>query len=167
MRKTGLVLVGVAVLILLAAFGIGLLRQPSDAQLVRQAIEEAAKAAREGRPGGVLDNLSAEASLNGQTAPSLGAIADTIRRFRPDVELQPADPKIIGDEARVATSGTVTVGLAAAKTSLPISKVTVVLAKEPDTFMLLIPTHKWRVTRVELPDEVAQTLLAQFATGAF
>ena len=165
MRRVGFSLVGAALVLILIGLGLGLTRRPDDKALVRQAILEATKAAREGRPGGVLDNISAEATLNGQGAGSQRQIVEAVRKFRPDVALKEADPTIIGDEARVTTSGTVTLGILNATRTFDLSRATVVLTKEADRTFFVIPSHRWRVTRVEIPDEVAASLVGQLTSG--
>ena len=165
MRRAGLALLGIALLLLVCRIGLGLVRKPDDQALIRQAIAEATKASREGRPGGVLDNLSAEASLNGQTADSRGQIADVVRRLRPDLQLSSGEATITGDEARVVGPAKLTLGILNAKRTYDIAKITVILRREDDRDLLVIPTHRWRVSRAEVPDEVVAGLIAGAAFG--
>ncbi len=165
MRRAGLVLLGFALLLVLGRIGLGLVRPPDDARLIREAIAEAAKASREGRPGGVLDALSSEASLNGQTAESPRQIADVVRRLQPDLQIASIEPTITGDEARVVSPAKLTLGLLGAKRTYDVARLTVVLGREDDRDLLVIPTHRWRVRRVEVPEDVLGGLLAGAAFG--
>ena len=165
MRRAGLVLLGIALLLLVGRIGFGLVRPPDDQALIRQAIAEATKASREGQPGGVLDNLSAEASLNGQTAESPRQIADVVRRLHPDLELASEDATITGDEARVVGPAKLTLGVLNAKRTYDVAKMTVILKREEARDLLVIPTHRWRVSRVEVPEEVLGGLIAGAAFG--
>ena len=159
MRRTGLILLGLALILLIGRIGLGFLRAPDDAGLIREALNETTKAAREGRPGGVLDYLSAEASLNGQKAPDVRGIADSIRRYSPDVKLNSTDATIAGNEARVVTAGEVSFGILNARATVPLNRVTITLTKEEDRDFLIIPTHRWRVTKVEVPEQEATDLI--------
>lgn len=171
MRRTGLILLGLALVLLLGRVGLGSLRAPDDAKLIREALTEATKAAREGRSGGVLDNISAEASLNGQqfgtNSVNPRQISDTIRRFSPDLKLQSTAATITGDEARVVTPAEISYGILNARATVPLGKVTIVLRKEEDRDFLIVPTHRWRVTGIEIPSEEAQRLIGAFSGGSF
>ena len=165
MRRTGLVLLGIALLLVIGRFVLGSVRGPNDVQLVKDAIAEATKASREGRAGAVFENLSIEASLNGQTADRR-SIGDVIKRAKPDLTLDTIEPQIIGDEARVTSPAKITVGILAAKQSYDLAKITVVLKKENEPQWLIFPGHRWRVTRVDVPEETIAPLAAQFAGAA-
>ena len=171
MRRTGLILLGLALVLLLGRVGLGFLRAPDDAKLVREALTEATKAAREGRAGGVLDNISTSVALNGQQfgtdSVNPRQISDTIRRFSPDVKLDSTEATIAGDEARVVTPASVSYGILAARATVPLGKVTIVLRKEADRDFLIVPTHRWRVTGIEIPSEEAQKILGAFNAGGF
>ena len=49
---------GIVGLLLIGKVGLGFLNQPDDKTLITEAIKEAQKASKEGRPGGVMDFLS-------------------------------------------------------------------------------------------------------------
>lgn len=158
MRRTGLILLGLALVLLVGRIGLGLLRTPDDQKLVQEAIAEATKAAREGRPGGVLDNISSEVALNGERPPDLRSVSDYVRRYSPDVTLDSTAATVTGDEARVVTPAQLSVGVLAARTTVPLGKITIVLTKEADRDFLIIPTHRWRVTGIEIPATTANEL---------
>lgn len=166
MRRVGLIFLGLALVLLVGRVGLGFLRAPDDATLIREALTEATKAAREGRPGGVLDNISTQVAVNGESYGGQGLdtrqFADTIRKLSPDVRLTSTDATITGDEARVVTPAEVSYGILNARASLPLGKVTIVLKKEADRDFLIVPTHRWRVSGVEIPSEEAQKIIGAF-----
>lgn len=161
MRRAGLLLLGLALVLLVGRIGLGFLHAPDDQRLVREALAEATKAAREGRAGGVLDNISAEVALNGERPPNLSGVADVVRRYSPDVKLASTAAAVTGDEARVVTPAELSVGVGPLRTAFPLGQITIVLRKEPDHDFLIIPTHRWRVTRIEVPQTTASDLAAK------
>lgn len=168
MRRVGLILLGLALVLLVGRVGLGFLRAPDDAQLIREALAEATKAAREGRPGGVLENISQEVSLNGQSyggSVNTREIADRIRKASPDLQLKNTNATVTGDEARVVTPASLSLGFLNARISIPFEKVTITLKKEEDRDFLIIPTHRWRVTGIEISDEEAQRLQGAFGSS--
>ena len=92
---------GVVAVLVLGKIGLGFLHQPDDKTLILEAVQEAQKASREGRPGGVLDFLSvASLKVNDQDATgSRRDIADYIKKQKPDIQFKEVDPKIFGETA--------------------------------------------------------------------
>ncbi len=157
------ILVIAAMLVLLVGVRILMsLGGQDDKKLVREALAESIKASKEGRPGGVMDKISDKLTVNNERVASMSQIANWIRDSKPDVEVLKQDPVIMGDEAQITSPVRV-------KLSMPIgngtafdqtiSNVTMVFAKESAYDWLIIPTTKWRLKEVKIPDDV----MSQFA----
>ncbi|MBC8066316.1 MAG: hypothetical protein H7Y17_15910 [Chlorobia bacterium] len=149
------VLVGVRVIMSLGA--------PDDRKLVREALAESIKASKEGRPGGVMDKISDKLTVNNERF-NKGSIGNWIRDMKPDVEVLKQDPVIIGEEAQITSPVRVKLSMPIGTGSAfdqTIEGVTLVFAKESAMDWLVIPTTKWRLKEVKLPDDV----MSQFSAG--
>lgn len=154
MKKTILVVVGILV-VLVGVRTIMSLGKPDDKQLVREALAESIAASKEGRPGGVMDKISDKLMVNSQQVASMGQIANWIRDSKPDVEVKNQDPVIIGEEAQITSPVRVKLTFpGGAGFDQTIDDVTLIFAKESATDWLIIPTTKWRLREVKLPDNV-------------
>jgi hypothetical protein len=136
--------------------------QPSDEELIRQALEESVAAGREGRPGGVLEYLSESFQINTQEPVRRSDIARVVRLNRPNVTLGPWKSRIAGDLAVVQTSADVELGgvdsgggafdaLKLPKMQFRLDSVTIRLRRETDRRWLIVPVKKWRVISVSAP----------------
>jgi len=155
MKKAILVVAGLLILLVGARILMSLGGQ-DDKKLVREALAESIKASREGRPGGVMDKISDKLTVN-DARFSRGQIANVIRNSKPEVEVLQQDPVIIGEEAQITSPVKVRIPLPVGNGSAfdrTINDVTLVFAKESATEWLIIPTSKWRLTEVKLPDDV-------------
>jgi tRNA/tmRNA/rRNA uracil-C5-methylase (TrmA/RlmC/RlmD family) len=167
MKKPILIAAGILV-VLIGIRTIMTLGKPDDKQLVREALAESIAASKEGRPGGVMDKISDKLMVNNQQVASMRQIANWIRDAKPDVEVPKQDPVIVGDEAQITSPVRV-------KLSLPggsgfdqtIQDVTLVFAKESATEWLIIPTTKWRLREVKLPENVMDQFSGLGAFGGF
>ena len=141
---------GVVAVLVLGKIGLGFLHQPDDKTLILEAVKEAQKASREGRPGGVLDFLSvASLKVNDQDATgSRRDIADYIKKQKPDIQFKEVDPKIFGETAIMETSATVKVSLGPISQEVPIPKATINLKKEEDREWFIIPKKSWKITEI-------------------
>lgn len=143
---------GVVVLLLVGKVALGFLNQPDDKTLIREAVLEAQKASREGRPGGVLDFLSNSLVVNeGEAGGYKGEIAKFIKNQKPDVEFQSLEPQIFGETARIETQGSVKVSILSFTKDVPIPNVVINLKKEVDHEWLIIPKKSWKITEIRAP----------------
>jgi hypothetical protein len=139
--------------LLLIGLGVGLfaaLRPVDDRILVRQALDRAIEAGKNGEPGGVLDLLSQDLQVNGATMgfdPRL--VSDFVRQNRPIVEVAEAEPQFIGQEARIVSPVTIEMPVVGRQT-LP--GVTLIFQKESEPLYGIFPGHKWRLTEVRSPE---------------
>jgi len=152
-----LLLVGLAIVVLVAIrVGIGIVRPPNDAKLISDALADAIKAGREGRPGGVVELFSNSLSVNGtNVSENQRTLTDFIRKQRPDMIVQNPTPKITGSEARIISPVELDLGLLGKK---EVNEVTLIFKKEDATEFLIVPTSKWRLTEVRVPDSTIQAL---------
>jgi len=94
---------GALVLALIGMFVASLLNQPSDKQLILQALDESIAASRAGRPGGVLEYLSRNLTWNGDEGVNRMEIADYIKRAKPEVTVMHREVVLDGDTATITT----------------------------------------------------------------
>jgi hypothetical protein len=164
MKKPILVIAAILAVLVGVRVVMGLAPQ-DDKKLVREALAESIKASREGRPGGVMDKISDKLTVNGDQRVSNPQIADWIRNSKPDIVVQKQDPVIIGEEAQITSPVRVKLQLPIGNGTAfdqTISDVTLVFAKESATDWLIIPTTKWRLREVKLPEDVATQLGSGF-----
>lgn len=154
-------------LILILVVGIGgllgyrALTMPSDRELILRAIDESIAASREGRVGGVLEHLSNSLQINDvQYSRYQRELADAIKRMKPNAEIEKAEPQIDGNRATVKT--TVRLSISIPKFSITIPAVTIALEKEPSVDWFVIPSHKWRVTGIDIPSTALEHLNLPF-----
>lgn len=159
MKKPILIILGIVALLVGIRVVMGLGGQ-DDKKLVREALAESIKASREGRPGGVMDKISDKLEVNDERF-SRSQIANVIRDSKPEIEVLRQDPVIMGDEAQITSPVKVKIGLPIGNGTAfnqTIDRVTLVFAKESATEWLIIPTSKWRLKEVKLPDDVMSQL---------
>jgi len=142
------------------ASGFGLFGGPSDRELIEIALKDAIQASREGRPGGVLDFISKRFEVNGEQYGTRD-ISNTIKDMRPDVEIERPAPTITGDSATITSPVRLSVSLP--PVGMNISSVTIHFARENGTNWLIFPTKKWRMVRIEIPDDVVNEVRDQFS----
>lgn len=126
---------------------------PSDQELIDQALAEAIKAGREGRPGSVLELLSNEFRLNEQQIGSRSQVARAIRDYKPDVSVANTTAVISGDGAVIESPVTLR-----AQPPIPLSfeipMVRMEFQRENATKWLVLPDKRWRLSRVTIPTDV-------------
>jgi hypothetical protein len=146
------VTISVVAVLLVGKIGVGFLNQPDDKTLITEAIVEAQKAGKEGRPGGVLDFLSLNLNFNDlEVSTGRSDIANYIKNSKPDIKFTKIEPIITGEEARIETPATLTVGMAMFSQDIPIPNVVIVLKKEVDHEWLFIPKKSWKITQIRAP----------------
>ena len=154
---------GLVLLLVVGKIGLGFLNQPDDKTLITDAVLEAQKAGREGRPGGVLDFLDIpQLKINGEDAPFGGKeVANYVKNSKPDITFTKIEPIITGDDARIESPATVKIGIAMFSKDMTIPKVIINLKKEVDHEWLFIPKKSWKI--VEIRADAAD--LASFSSG--
>ena len=138
------------------------LNQPSDQQLIQTALADSIKASKEGRPGGVMDLLSKNLTLNDMdTSPNRGQIAKFIKENQPDVNVENKHAVIAGDEAQIISPVALEMNFLGQKMSRNIDEVTLIFKRESDMEYLIFPTKKWKLAEVRAPDDAVQQLMSQ------
>ncbi len=162
MKKALWIIVG---LVTAFAIGFGVLAfrgaNKSDKVLIAEALDEAIQAAREGRPGPVLDFISGRAELDGKSGVSRAQIADYIRKNKPDVNLANREPKIDGTTATIVTPVELELRILTFQQKIPIPEAVIKLERENATIYGVIPTQKWRVVDVSTNSSFAPELWTQ------
>lgn len=155
---------GIAGAAVLIYVGIGLFApQPSDEELIRQALDEAIKAGKEGRPGSVIDFLASDFEVNGERF-STGQIAERIRKMKPDMKFENREPTVSGDNASLKSSVALSLAIGP---SMNIDNVEVIFEKRSATRMLIFPAKKWQVTDVSVPEEAYEQFGSAMPMGGF
>lgn len=141
----------------------GLMGGPSDKELIQAALKESIEASREGRPGGVLEYLSASFTVNDEKYGTRD-ISRTIKDLKPNVELESTEPLIAGESATITSPVKLSVSLP--PVSYTVSQVTLAFSKESATKWLIFPAKKWRLTRIDIPEQVVQEVRDQFSASS-
>lgn len=150
--RIALILIGIVGLFTFVGFGMGWFGpKVSDEDQIRVALQDSIRASREGRGGGVLEYLSREFEVNGNKYGT-GAIADQVRKTKPDVTVMKTEPNVIGQLATLDSPVELSLTLPNMKFNL--SKVHFVFEKEESRKWGLFPAHEWKLSKVEVPDEV-------------
>lgn len=168
MKKPILIIGGILVLLVGVRVIMGL-APADDKKLISEALAESIKASKEGRPGGVMDKISNKFTVNNERFGNR-QISDVIRDMKPDVEVVKPDPVVIGDEAQITSPVRLKVGLPIGNGTAfdqTIQGVTLVFAKESATEWLIIPTTKWRLKEVKLPEDVMSQIGGLGSFGGF
>jgi len=145
------------------------MRGPSDDVLVKQALDEAIKASKEGRPGGVMDYLSDSLTINAES-PTRRKIADFIKQSHPEIQVQNSEPVIRESEGTAQINSPVhiklTMPLGGSTVERTIPNVTLRFQREDAREWLIIPTRQWRLKEVTVPAEsVPADLISGFGGG--
>jgi hypothetical protein len=160
--KTLLIVVAVVAILGGIRVALSLGGKQDDQKLISEALQESLQASKEGRPGGVLDKLSASFKFNDQEmTANTRQIADFIKKQKPDVTIQNSEAVITGDEARIVSPVDLKVNFLGQSIDRRLKEVTIVFRKEEAREFLVIPTRKWRLTDVRVPDSTVTDLLAQ------
>jgi hypothetical protein len=150
--RTAAILIAAALFLVGIKVALTLTRHPSDETLIQQALNDSLEASRKGQPGGVLDLLSKEIKVNQQTFSDSSSIAGFIRNSRPDITLTDRHVLVTQDEARIVSP----VDLSLLGQSWHLDKVTLVFHREEARGFLFLPTTKWQLTEVRLPENQLQ-----------
>ncbi len=123
--------------------------QPSDQQLIEKSLDEAVAAAREGRSGPVLDFISSQVKVNGDSMFSSKNVTEYIRKNQPDVHITQKTPRIEGDTATIVSPVRLKVSSLVGTFDQEFGNVRITLHKERVFRWLVIPGTQWKVTGVE------------------
>lgn len=138
--------------------GISLANKPDDPKLIREALAEAVKASKEGRPGGVVELFSKNLKVNEMDVGSnRGQISNFIRTQKPSVRVISPEPKITGDEARIVSPVELDLGLLGTR---EVKDVTMIFQRENSTEFLVFPSTKWRLIEVRAPESAVSDLIS-------
>lgn len=141
-----------AVILRLTLFG----DSTSDRDLIQAALKDSIEAGKEGRSGSIVDLLSAEFEVNGYQ-PGTREISRMVKEYKPDIEVTAPEPIISGDSAEMNSPVKMTLQFPLSKT-FQIEDVKFTFEKEHATTLLIFPAKKWRLRKVELPQDVANQL---------
>jgi len=126
---------------------------PNDKQLIATALAESIKQSKEGRPGGVLDLLAANLKVNGESVGGNNAqVMKYIRENKPDVTVENMDPVVTGDEATLVSPVNISISFLGHSVDKQLKDVHMVFQKLDDKEWLVIPTHRWKLTEVQVQD---------------
>jgi hypothetical protein len=143
-------------------FAISSLNAPNDQEQIQLALAESIKASKEGRPGGVMDKLSANLKLNDMdTSGNRRQIAQYIKENQPDVTVLDKQAVITGDEAQIKSPVDLSLNFLGQKMERRIEDVTMVFRREDDRAYLIFPTKKWKLAEVHVPPESVSLFMQQ------
>ena len=152
--------IGVAILLLLG-LKIAVGGQVDDQKLIKESLDEAVKAGREGKPGGVLEKLSLHLKVNGTEVDSSRTdMAKFIRNSRPDIQFDSTHAIVTGNEAKIVTPAHINVEFLGQRMDRNIKEVSLVFQKEDDTKWLVFPSHSWKLKEVTAPPEAIAAFMA-------
>lgn len=144
-------LVGVIALCAIALFLINSLKSGDDRLLIQEALDESIRASREGKPGGVLENISVNFRFNDSELATRGDIGQYVKSMRPDVVVLHREPTISGDTAKIVTDVKVKFKLGPIESEQKVDNVVITFQRENGTKFGIIPTKKWRIVTVSAP----------------
>jgi hypothetical protein len=129
------------------------MRPQDDRKMILDALAESIKATKEGRPGGVMDKLSANIKYNNQDVSGNDRdIARYIRDNKPDIVVENTDPDVKGDEATIVSPVTMKLSFLGQSVDKEMKDVTLIFRKEADRDFLIFPTTRWKLAEVRVPD---------------
>lgn len=123
----------------------------SDKDLIQATIREAIEASKEGRSGGVLEQLSRSFTFNEEQTWDRNQIAQVIKNSKPDVIIFNMEPVISGDTATVISRAQVKGQFVFAPINLEIPSVKIELARGTELRYGILPKKKWRITSITAP----------------
>lgn len=129
------------------------MHREDDKTQILAALDESILASKEGRPGGVMDKLSVYFQINDEAPGSRRQVADFIRNSKPDVTVTNTDVKVFGEEAWIVSPVEVHANFLGQEISKTLKEATIVFKKEDAFEYLVIPVEKWKVYRVEVPED--------------
>lgn len=150
------VAIAIGSVLLLAVLAAPFVFAPKDKELIKQALDESVKASEEGRPGGVLDNISPSLQFN-EEGVDRSSVAQYIKLAKPDIKILDPTPTIEGDTATIISPVVVTMQFGPVQAPTRLDRVVITLAKETGRRYLVLPAPVWRVRSVKV-DEADRAL---------
>lgn len=150
MRRWPLVVLLLVIALVGGRFIFMALSRTDDRTLIKEALAEAVKASREGRPGSVIDLLASNFKVNGENA-SVGQVADFVKKNHPDVSIKNTEPTISGETAEITSDVDVAVNFMGAR-SYTFRNARIQLRKETVMDWLVFPTSKWHLSAVHVDE---------------
>jgi hypothetical protein len=125
----------------------------SDQDQIRTAVAESIELSKDGKPGGLMELLGSQLTVNSQDASgAMSQVADFIKKQHPDVKFDHIDPLVTGDRAQVTSPATVDLNFLGQHRTFHLREVLLIFKREPGTKWFVIPTEKWRLEQVEVPN---------------
>ncbi len=124
---------------------------PSDETLIKEAIAEAVRNGKEGKPGGVLDYLSGDFNIQG-FSPSSGDVKDFVKSRKPDVEILEPTPDIRGEVAQIISPVKISIGVGNLGWNQTVNDVKIELRKESGLKYGVFSAPRWKIVRVSAED---------------
>lgn len=154
-KRTKLFLIGLVLAVIAVPVLMILARDNRpDSVLIKEAVARSIEASKEGRPGGVVDFLSAKFKINQIGDISMNRVAQIIKDSKPEVTVTNQEPRVSGDLAEIVSDVRVVANVSVLTFSQQFDQtfkdVKMVFTKEDSRRFLLIPTKTWRLTSVEL-----------------
>lgn len=144
--------------VLLVVLGVGVaslsLGQADDKTMIQDSLRKAEEATRKGEPGGVLELLSRNVTVNGEDqSGNENAVIKYIKSMRPDIEVTNPNPIISGDEAHITSPVRIHGSLPiVGDRTMTVKDVVLTFRKEASRAYLVVPVKKWRLTGVQAPE---------------
>jgi hypothetical protein len=151
-------LIGIGVLLVV----IGLtyyLAQPkgSDADQINADLKSAVAASKSGQAGSVLDLLSRAFEVNG-AHPAMADVAQAIRRYKPECDVEPGTLSVSGDDATMESQVRVHGALLGSGFDTTIKQVRLDFRREGTLAWGVVPIRAWRLRSINvdgpLPDDL-------------
>jgi hypothetical protein len=151
--KTKIGIILAVLLVALGAIRMGLFSKgPTDQEAIKSALEDAVTAAKEGRPGPVLEFVSEQIAYNGDRNFTKALIAKFVKENQPEVDFDSVNPEIAGDAATMTTQVHVKLsGLGGISFEHQYKDVTLKFRREDTVQWLIFPGKTWRLSEVSAP----------------
>ncbi|MDR3690543.1 MAG: hypothetical protein P4L46_14290 [Fimbriimonas sp.] len=161
-QKKGLTILGIVLVLLLGGRAIVVvLSHQDDRTLIQQALKESIQASKEGRPGGVMDKLSDDIKLNGESEEgNQREIARFIRDSKPEITVQDMNPVVTGNEATITSPVDLTLSMLGIERSRHLKEVTLIFRREEGREWLVIPVSNWKLAEVHVPQSAIADLMS-------
>jgi len=152
MSKSPLIVLGLVVAVVAGKYIYSAVNKPTDKSQIQQALADAIKASKEGRPGSVVDKLSDSFQVNG-SQPGMTQIAKYVRENHPDIVVKDTDPVIHDDQAEITSDVDLTINLLGSPRSFTFKDVVLVFKKEAGTDWVFFPTTRWHLSATRIREQ--------------
>jgi hypothetical protein len=135
----------------------GVATKVDDKTQIKEALAEAIKASKEGRPGSVIDKLSENFKVN-EESPGSSQIAGFVKNHHPEVDIKDTDPIVSSDTAQINSDITVKLDLMPGGWNFKDAQIQ--FKKEAAMDWWIFPTSKWHLSAVRVRPEDMPNLTA-------